>query len=886
MAVGLRIVLVCALAALITAAVGAAAVLLLAVPDGGRPFAGVLQRGFSAHNTFQQERLQRLELAARLLAADSALAAGLVAAQAEPAEEAPARSRRVPEPAEQVTPEVLATLLRQRLPRVGGDVALLLGAGGELVARSDNPNPTPLPRPPLAPAGAGPAGDGGETLAGVWEDEGELYYAAQAPVTPDFTHRGWVVLGIAVDDVLALEIERAGGADAAFFAASEVGPRLVGASDRGLAGQLGAQVGGLGGPGGELARVLAGGGPVPAAEVTVGGRAHQALVAPLADAAGEPVGAVVLFTPAKEAGGGPGIGLALAGLGVGALLAIVVCAPLALAFGRSTGAAAGRLTAAVEAARAGELPQRTGGVRGPLAGLAGSLDRLLGDLHERQALAALAAASQRGGASAGPAPGEAEEERAVLLGADLRRFAGTAGGAADETIDRLRRDLRRFAAAVAAHGGRFEGALGHRALASFEGDGRASRALAAAARSLIAMATRDSAFDEGEPPALALAGGRIAAGRASLADGVRRVAVGTPLGLLDSLLREAQAGELVLAPPLARELEGELSSAGAAVTERPGVLSPRPLAVLDAAAAERLAGAAAPAPSPTSAAAPGRDPDATRFETTARKLARPAAEPAAGAAPAAGGADPGALGPGDAFGERFEVLEVLGAGPEGAVLRARDGELGEVVAVEALAPAAVSRPEVFTRLDSPLQSVRKLAHPSIARTYDYGRAGGIPFLAREHVPGTPVEKLLESPGRLPAPAALGLARQLAGALASAHRDGLAHGRLTPDRLILGADGRLKVTGFGLTGVLAAVPVPTSPGPVPPEGAGGPRGDVYAAAAHLYRLLLGAWPEADAAPTDGLPEGLAAVLAAALARDPSKRPEDAAALLAALDRVRA
>ena len=872
----------CALAALITAAVGAAGVLLLAVPRGERPAAGVLQRGFSAHNTFHQERLQRLELAARLLAADPALAAGLVAVQAEPVA-APARpspGRSAQPPAVVIGPEELSTLLRQRLPRVGGDVALLLDAGGDLLARSDDPSPAPLPRPPL---GAVRAGDGGEPVAGVWEDEGRLFYAARAPVAPDFTLRGWVMVGIAVDDVLALEIERAVGADAAFFAASEIGPRLVGSSDRGVAERLDAQVGGLGGPGGVLERVLAGGGPVPAVEVTVGGRSHQALVAPLADAAGDPAGAVVLFTPAAEASAGPGLGLALAGLGVGALLALVVTAPLALALGRSTGAAAGRLTAATTAARAGELPQRTGGVRGPLAGLAGALDRLFADLHEREALAAVAAAAARGGGAAGPAAGDgAEEERAVLLAADLRRFAGASAGTADETLDRLRRDLRRFAAAAGAHGGRFEGALGHRALASFHGDGRAAHALAAAAEALVALAARDSAFDEGEPPALALAGGRIATGEAALADGVRRVAAGTPLGLLDSLLREAQAGELVLAPALVRELEGELGRAGVAVTERPGVLSPRPLAVLGAAAAAKVAGAAPAAPA--AGGAPGRDPDATRHEPT-RRPGRPAPETTGAAAP--GAADPAALGPGDALGERFEVLAVLGGGAEGAVLQARDRELGEVVAVEALAPAKVARPEVFTRLDSPLQSVRKLAHPGIARTYDYGRAGGIPFLAREHVPGTSVEKLLETPGRLPPAAALGLARQLAAALASAHRDGIAHGRLSPDRLILGADGRLKITGFGLAGVLAPPPPPSAPGPQPPEGAGGSRGDVYAAAALLHRLLLGSWPEPGAAPAgEGLPEGLAPALAAALARDPSKRPEDGAALLAALDRVRA
>ncbi len=846
-ALGTRVLLLCAAAALITAAAGAAAFVLLAAPRGDVAQGTGLERAFSAHNTFQQERLQRLELAARLLAGE------LTARVRAGAEAEPALVAALAPEWDGTGADEVAEKLRQALPRLGADVALLLAADGSLVARSDGGAPGSLAETPLGPVAAAVEGVAPEPAAGVWEDEGRLFYAARAPVTPDFALAGWAVVGLAVDDVLALEIERAGGADAAFYAASEVGPQPAGASDPAAAERLGGQVGGLGGPSGQLERVLAGGGPVPA--VDVGG--YRALVAPLDDAAGDPVGAVVLFAPVAAAGR-PGVALALAGLGVGALAALLVCAPAAFALARPTGAAARRLVDATEAARAGELPQRTGVGRGPLAGLAASLDRLFSDLHERQALTAVAAAAARGRAAAGPAAVEAEEERVVLVAADLRRFAGGGSASAAETLDRLRRDQRRFAAAAAAHGGRFEGALGHRLLASFAGGDRAVQALRAAAEAAVVLARRDSAFDEGEPAALALAGGRIAAGGAPAGDGTRRVAAGSAFGLLDSLLREAQPGEVVLAPPLVREVEGVLGAAGVAVAERPGMFAPRPLSVLDAAAAARLAGAS----------------DATRRELSAGR-----AEAAAG--------DPGALGPGDSLGERFEVLEVLASGPEGAVLRARDRELGEVVALEALAPAAVARPEVFTRLDSPLQNVRKLAHPGIARTFDYGRAGGVPFLAREHVPGTPLDRLLEGGGRLPPAAALGLARQLGAALASAHRDGVAHGRLTPERLVLGADGRLRITGFGVAGVLAASPAPAAPGPWPPEGPGGPRGDVYAAASILHRLLAGAWPEPGIPPAaDGLPEGLAPLLAAALAPDPSKRPEDGTALAAALDRVRA
>jgi serine/threonine-protein kinase len=346
--------------------------------------------------------------------------------------------------------------------------------------------------------------------------------------------------------------------------------------------------------------------------------------------------------------------------------------------------------------------------------------------------------------------------------------------------------------------------------------------------------------------------------------------VGGPVQLLDSLLREAAAGELVLAPPVERELRERLGASGAA--ERRGLLSPQPVFALDAAAAARAAGRdAVEAPA---APAGGADLWAEPGEVTV--------------------ADPADLGPGDRLGDRFEVLDLVGTSSAGSLFRARDRELGETLALKVFAPGALAAAEEFERLDSALARLRQLVHPQIARTYDFGRGGGLGFIAREFVFGTPLAEILAGDARLPAPAALRLFRQLAAALAAAHQDGLSHGRLTPRNLVLEPGGRLRVTDFGVS-LVARPPsgeaAGGAPGPLAPEqvagGAPGPRSDVYAAGAVLHRALTGGWPAAGAPLAAGtLPDALAAVVAACLDREPGRRYADGGALLDALAGVRA
>jgi serine/threonine-protein kinase len=152
---------------------------------------------------------------------------------------------------------------------------------------------------------------------------------------------------------------------------------------------------------------------------------------------------------------------------------------------------------------------------------------------------------------------------------------------------------------------------------------------------------------------------------------------------------------------------------------------------------------------------------------------------------------------------------------------------------------------------------------------------------RELVDGVPVAAL----GELPAPALLALARQLAAALAAVHGEGLVHGRVRGEDVLV-EDGRVRLTGLGTAWLAAPAPAGEGeePGLAPEQRAGGradASSDVWAAGALLHRLAHGAWPGEATVEAAGLPAGLAAVLARATAQDPAERWADGGELLRAL-----
>ncbi|HEX2569984.1 MAG TPA: AAA family ATPase [Polyangia bacterium] len=272
---------------------------------------------------------------------------------------------------------------------------------------------------------------------------------------------------------------------------------------------------------------------------------------------------------------------------------------------------------------------------------------------------------------------------------------------------------------------------------------------------------------------------------------------------------------------------------------------------------------------------------------------------------------PGIPGPGELVGDRFAIESMVRAGGGQRVFRARDFEGGRLVALEVFRPVETrAEQERFAHMAETLAAIE---HPGLAPHVAHGlTARREPFLATEWLEGeTLAERWVTRP--LCVGESLALLRRVGEALALLHRRGLSHQGITPDQLFL-RDGRAElatVFGLGLRHENLAEHTITSSSEViallryrPPEQARGevvlgPGVDVYALGCVLFQCLTGVSPVIDGpveavlaqilyeeAPRLGplrpeLPAALAALVDRMLAKQPSARLADGAALVAAL-----
>src|SRR5438270_5618700 len=254
---------------------------------------------------------------------------------------------------------------------------------------------------------------------------------------------------------------------------------------------------------------------------------------------------------------------------------------------------------------------------------------------------------------------------------------------------------------------------------------------------------------------------------------------------------------------------------------------------------------------------------------------------------------------------RYRLDELLGQGGMSEVWRAEDLELGRHVALKLLAPDADR-----ARFDREARAVASLAHPNITQLYDYGEADGRPYMVLEYASGGTLEDRLKDGRPLPDRDTLAISAELASGLAHAHSRDVVHRDLKPANVLFDGEGRAKLADFGIARMAAGEGTLTEAGTVlgtaayiSPEQAAGlpatPASDVYSFGVLLFRMLTGTLPfmsddplalvvaHRDEAPplvTDlrpDAPPALAATADAALAKDPSARPGDGAALMAAL-----
>ena len=205
---------------------------------------------------------------------------------------------------------------------------------------------------------------------------------------------------------------------------------------------------------------------------------------------------------------------------------------------------------------------------------------------------------------------------------------------------------------------------------------------------------------------------------------------------------------------------------------------------------------------------------------------------------------------------KFLVERRIGAGGMGTVYRARDVGLNRWVAVKTLEGADPAR---LTRLKQEAQTLAAQAHPGIAQIHGLETWRGRPLLVMEHLNGGTLAARIADGPLAPADA-VGVALELAAALAALHAAGYRHGDVKPSNIAFTAEGTAKLLDFGLAG-LSASRAPVAGGTLPylsPEALGGAPAaaadDVWALGVVLYEMVAGRRPFAGAT-ADEVAEGI-------------------------------
>jgi len=255
---------------------------------------------------------------------------------------------------------------------------------------------------------------------------------------------------------------------------------------------------------------------------------------------------------------------------------------------------------------------------------------------------------------------------------------------------------------------------------------------------------------------------------------------------------------------------------------------------------------------------------------------------------------------GTVLGGRYILDDQIGYGGYGEVWRATDTVLTRPVAVKLLHPRYSQRGEALARFRAEARHAGGLSHENIAQVFDYGEPadGQPPYLVMELVDGPSLETVLTG-GPLDDSRTMDIVAQAAAGLQAAHTAGMIHRDIKPGNLLLAPGGTVKITDFGIAHTIGSAPLTATgeligtPGYLAPERAMGeratPASDLYSLGMLAYECLAGAPPfrgtplEVALAhrdrPLPPLPPsvavGVAALVMRLAAKDPARRPNDAA-----------
>ena len=263
----------------------------------------------------------------------------------------------------------------------------------------------------------------------------------------------------------------------------------------------------------------------------------------------------------------------------------------------------------------------------------------------------------------------------------------------------------------------------------------------------------------------------------------------------------------------------------------------------------------------------------------------------------------------------YVLHEIVGWGGMGAVYAALDERNGERVAIKVMRTDLGADEQDRRRFHQEVEIVQELRHPGIVPVRDCGSEGPLEYLVMDLIEGRTLAHRLRGAEPMPWAEAVALMAQVARAVAAAHARGFVHRDLKPDNILLDAAGRPYVSAFGvaravglassLTASGSAVGTPEYMSPEQSRGRHqdcGPASDVWSLGTMLYELVTGTSPFRGETALDSMalvndhhppsvrsavpavPPSLNRIVMQCLAKNPSRRYVDAAALAEDLERL--
>ncbi|MCX7785733.1 MAG: protein kinase [candidate division WOR-3 bacterium] len=200
------------------------------------------------------------------------------------------------------------------------------------------------------------------------------------------------------------------------------------------------------------------------------------------------------------------------------------------------------------------------------------------------------------------------------------------------------------------------------------------------------------------------------------------------------------------------------------------------------------------------------------------------------------------------FAEKYEIIKVISSGAQAVVYTALQKPLERIVILKVLSPILSADEENVKRFEREAKVLSALKEENVTKIFDFGKHSGLYYFVTEYVEGLSLKEFLEKKGKLSPELASYIILEISKVLARLHEQGIIHRDLKPSNILIGYDGKIKLTDFGLA-ISQALPSITvegsilgTPGYMSPEQITGKpidhRSDIFSLGVVFYELITG------------------------------------------------